>query len=432
MAAPIFRPARNAPMFRAARDAAIGRLWGAMALSALADQSFNVVLSWVAVVAFGTAAGYLAVLQGVVGLGVALLVGHLADRFAPLAVMRASLLLRAAVLGLVAGTWAVAGQPVGWVLVVAVAVLAAGMAVFRPAVQGALPGLAREAAILPAANALLDTTERIARLLGPGLLSLAAGVVPLVWFVGLEMAGFLGAALVVAGLARRFPVAPARTVHEGMTTAVARGFVAVRRHRLLFMLLLMTAPMNGVWYAAMFLGTPLIIEASGIRIGGAGLAAFGLVIATYGGANLAATLVVGNLAQPRRPGLVILWGYVVLGAGIVGMGVAAMLLPAGWVLAGLLAGAAVSGAGAPMMDVATATVRQTELARRDLPAAVRAFMVVNFVGLLGVLAVAPWVFDTIGVALSVAVCGGVITAMGVWGLVWRDAGGARRGVDATR
>jgi MFS transporter, DHA3 family, macrolide efflux protein len=421
-----------APMFHAARDAAIGRLWGAMALSALADQSFNVVLSWVAVVAFGTAAGYLAVLQGVVGLGVALLVGHFADRFAPLAVMRVSLLLRAGMLGLVAGSWAVAGQPVGWVLVLAVAVLAAGMAVFRPAVQGALPGLAREASMLPAANALVDTTERIARLLGPGLLSLAAGVVPLVWFVGLEMAGFLAAALVVAALARRFPVAPARTVREGMATAIARGFVAVRGHRLLFMLLLMTAPMNGAWYAAMFLGTPLIIEATGIRVGGAGLAAFGLVIATYGGANLAATLVVGNLAQPRRPGLVILWGYAVLGAGIVGRGAAAMLLPSGWVLAGLLAGAALSGAGAPMMDVPTATVRQTELARRDLPAAVRAFMVVNYLGLLGVLAVAPFVFDTIGVALSVALCGGMISAMGVWGLVWGDVGGARRGVDATR
>jgi hypothetical protein len=409
-------------MLRAVRDPAIGRLWGAMALSALADQSFAVVLSWVAVVAFGTAAGYLAVLQGVVGLSVALLVGHFADRFAPLAVMRASLLLRAGMLGLVAGTWAVAGQPVGWVLVLAVAVLAAGMAVFRPAVQGALPGLAREASLLPAANALVDTTERIARLLGPGVLSLAAGLVPLVWFVGLEMAGFAAAALVVAGLARRFEVAASQPERVGMATAIARGFVAVRRHRLLFTLLLMTAPMNGAWYAAMFLGTPLIIEASGIRLGGAGLAAFGLVIATYGGANLAGTLVVGNLGHPRRPAMVILWGYVVLGAGIVGMGVAAMVLPPGWVLAGMLAGAAVSGAGAPMMDVATATVRQTELPRQDLPAAVRAFMVVNYLGLLGVLAVAPAVFDGLGVAPSVALCGAVISALGFYGLV-RHRGG---------
>ena len=407
-----------APMLRALRDPAIGRLWVALGLSALADQSFNVVLSWVAVVAFGSAAGYMAVLQGAVGLGVALLLGHRADRFAPLSVMGATLLLRAAALGLVAGTWLLSGQPVGWVLVLAVAILAAGLAVFRPAVQGALPGLAREAAMLPPANALLDTTERIARLLGPGLLSLAAGVLPLVWFVGLEMAGFLAAALAVALLARRFPQEAPPPARESVVAAVARGFGTVRRHPLLFTLLLMTAPMNGAWYAALFLGTPLIIEAAGIRIaGGSGLAAFGLVIATYGGANLAATLVVGNLGLPRRPAGVIFMGYVILGAGIVAMGVAALALPPAWVLEGLLGGAALSGIGAPMMDVATATVRQTELPRRDLPAAVRAFMVVNNLGLLLVLAAAPLVFDAIGVARSVALCGAVISAMGVGGLL---------------
>ena len=405
------------PMLRAVRDRAIGRLWGAMALSALADQSFTVVLSWVAVGAFGAAAGYLAVLQGAVAIAVVLLLGHRADGMAPLRLMRATLVLRAAALGAVVAAWLLAGQPVGWVLVLAVVVLAAGMALFRPALQGALPGLARDAALLPPANALLDTTDRIARLLGPGLLGLVAGVVPLAWVVGLEMACFLAAALVVAGLARRFPVAAPRQEREGMATAVARGFAAVRRHELLYLLLLMTAPMNGAWYAAMFLGTPLVIEAAGLRgMGGSGLAAFGLVFATYGGANLLATLVVGNLGLPRRPGVMILWGYAVLGAGIAAMGVAALVLPAEWLLAGLLAGAALSGTGAPMMDVPTATVRQTELARGDIPAAVRAFTVANQVGLLGVLALAPGVVGWIGPAMGVALCGAVITLQGVWTL----------------
>lgn len=414
-------------MLRAVRDPVIGRLWGALALSALADQSFTVVLSWVAVGAFGAAAGYLAVLQGAIAIAVVMGLGHLADGVAPLRLMGATLLLRAAALGAVVAAWLWAGQPVGWVLVLAVAVLAAGMALFRPALQGALPGLARDPTLLAPANALLDTTDRIARLLGPGLLGLVAGLVPLAAVVGLEMAAFVAAAVVVAGLARRFPVAPARAEREGMVTAVARGFAAVRRHRLLFLLLLMTAPMNGAWYAAMFLGTPLIIEAAGLRAGGgSGLAAFGLVFATYGGANLAATLVVGNLAQPRRPGVLILWGYAVLGAGIVGMGVAALVLPADWLLLGLLAGAALSGAGAPMMDVPTATLRQTALARADIPAAVRAFMVVNFLGLLGVLAVAPMVFERVGAGMGVALCGGVITLQGVWTLA-RGRGGEEAG-----
>jgi DHA3 family macrolide efflux protein-like MFS transporter len=410
-------------MLRAVRDPAIGRLWGALALSALADQSFTVVLSWVAVAAFGAAAGYLAVLQGAIAMAVVMGLGHLADRVAPLRLMGVTLLLRAAALGAVVAAWVWAGQPVGWVLVLAVVVLAAGMALFRPALQGALPGLARDPTLLAPANALLDTTDRIARLLGPGLLGLMAGLVPLAAVVGLEMAAFIAAAVVVAGLARRFPVAPARAERERMATAVARGFAAVRRHELLFLLLLMTAPMNGAWYAAMFLGTPLIIEAAGLTAGGgSGLAAFGLVFATYGGANLAATLVVGNLGQPRRPGVLILSGYAVLGAGIVGMGAAALVLPPDWLLLGLLAGAALSGAGAPMMDVPTATLRQTALARGDIPAAVRAFMVVNHLGLLGVLAVAPMLFERVGPAVGVALCGGVITLQGVWTLA-RGRGG---------
>ena len=69
-----------------------------------------------------------------------------------------------------------------------------------------------------------------------------------------------------------------------------------------------------------------------------------------------------------------------------------------------------------MMDVPTATLRQTALARGDIPAAVRAFMVVNQLGLLGVLAVAPMVFERIGPAMGVALCGGVITLQGVWTL----------------
>jgi DHA3 family macrolide efflux protein-like MFS transporter len=410
-----------APMAAALRDRAIGRLWAAMALSALADQSFNVVLSWVAVGAFGTAAGYLAVLQGAVGLGVALLAGRVADRIAPLRLMRATLLLRAAALALVVGTWLVAGTPSPVALVLAVAVLATGMALYRPAVQAALPGLAREARLLPAANALIDTTERIARLLGPGLLSLAAGLLPLAWFVGIEAAAFLAAALAVGALARRFPQPVIADSREGLAEAALRGFRAVRRHRLLFTLLLMTAPMNGAWYAAMFLGTPLIIEAAGLRgAGGSGLAAFGLVIATYGGANLAATLVVGNLAMPRRPAVMIFAGYFLLGGGIALMGLAAMVLPQHWLMAGMLGGAAISGAGAPMMDVPTATIRQTELPRRDLPAAVRAFMVVNYVGLLGVLGMAPMVFDTIGLGTTVALCGGVIAVQGIYGLARRS------------
>ena len=109
-----------------------------------------------------------------------------------------------------------------------------------------------------------------------------------------------------------------------------------------------------------------------------------------------------------------------LGGGIVVMGAAAVLLPADELLAGLLLGAAVSGVGGPLMDIATATIRQTELPRRDLPAAVRAFMVANWLGMLVVLAIAPAFFDLLGVPQAVALCGAAIAAMGLAGLLRGD------------
>ena len=163
-----------------------------------------------------------------------------------------------------------------------------------------MPALVTDPSLLPATNGLLDSTSRIARLLGPGLVVLLAGWLPLAHFLTLDAATFMASA--VAIWADR-PVGelaasalPATT--EGVGAAVARGFLAMRRHALLgYMLVLSTFVVNGTWCPAMFLGLPLAIEHLGVRgPGSSGLGAYGLVISAYGCTNLLATLVVGNLA----------------------------------------------------------------------------------------------------------------------------------------
>jgi hypothetical protein len=52
---------------------------------------------------------------------------------------------------------------------------------------------------------------------------------------------------------------------------------------------------------------------------------------------------------------------------------------------------------------------------RSLPAAVRAFMVVNNTGTLLALLAAPVVFDTVGIAPAVVLCGLVTLSIGVTG-----------------
>jgi MFS transporter, DHA3 family, macrolide efflux protein len=70
-----------------------------------------------------------------------------------------------------------------------------------------------------------------------------------------------------------------------------------------------------------------------------------------------------------------------------------------------------------MQDIVVAVLRQTELPRADLPAAVRAFMVANNVGMLIALALAPTVFDAIGVAASVIACGLCLLSVAIAGLL---------------
>jgi DHA3 family macrolide efflux protein-like MFS transporter len=135
--------------------------------------------------------------------------------------------------------------------------------------------------VLPAANGLLDSTDRIARLLGPGLVALLAGWLPLVHFLTLDAASFLASATAIALIAWLRPVP--RATQDGAETigaAIARGFRAMRRHSLLRYVLGSTLVTSGAWYPAMFLGLPLAIEhlvhAPGASAsGGAGLSAYG-------------------------------------------------------------------------------------------------------------------------------------------------------------
>jgi hypothetical protein len=299
--------------------------------------------------------------------------------------------------------------------VAAVLVLSGGTALFRPALQSSLPHLAREPAMLPAANALLDTTERIARLLGPGLVGLTAALLPLPHLVTLDGLSLLISAAAVAAIARLRPLGFEKRPPESGLKAVLRGFAAIRAHPLLAYNLRASAVISGVWSAAYFLALPLMINAS--APGGAGLAAYGGVITAYGSANLLGTLVVGNRPMPRRPARLIFAGNCLGGFGVLLLGATALAVPPEWRMAAFSGAAALGALGGPMQDIAVATLRQTELPRADIAAAVRASIVVGNVGLLATLALAPSVFHAIGPAPALLLGGVAYAGAGVIGLL---------------
>jgi MFS family permease len=222
--------------------------------------------------------------------------------------------------------------------------------------------------------------------------------------------------LAVIRLRPMAPMVPA--ARSSFAGATLRGFRAVRRHSLLGFMLGASAIINGAWYAVIFVGLPLIVRSAGVTgPGGSGLAAYGMLISVYGAANLASNLVVGSRGVATRPGRLIFSGNVILGSFMGGMGLAAMLLPTRWLLAALLACSACSAIGGPMQDITMATLRQTALPLADMAAAVRAYMVMNALGMLLALLAAPWLFDAIGVAQAVLLCGAAVAAVGILGLL---------------
>jgi hypothetical protein len=286
--------------------------------------------------------------------------------------------------------------------------------------------------MLPAANGLLDATDRSARLIGPGLVGVLAGFVPTVHFLTIDAVSFIlsAAALLWIGRLRPGLATPRTTRREPAWRGVLRGIRALQVHPLLGYYLKATGLVNGAWYALFYFALPLAIAQRGIQgPGGTGLGAYGLVISAYGSTNLAATLIFGSREMPHRPQFQMFGGGIITGVGMMLMA-PALLLPDGWVLPGLMAAAAVSAFGGPMKDIPMAVLRQTRVRPADLAAAMRAYMAATSTGTLLSLLLVPSLIAAVGVLPVVLACGVIVIAAGATALIlfssWSEppAGGA--------
>lgn len=406
------------------RRGRLALVWGGLALSAIGDQLYGVALIWLAVGTLGPAAGYLSALQAAAVLVAALFGGRWAEGWDHRRAMIGADLVRAFAL-LVLAALAVRLPPL-WVLLPLVAVIAGGQAFFQPALQAILPDLVEEPVLLNATNALLDATSRIARLVGPALVGLLAGLIATRHFFTLDAVSFLASALAVFGLGRLPERVPARRARAGghLLAAIFRGFRAVQAHGLLGYILWLSGAIYGAWFAVFYLGLPLILQ----HHGAAGAGTYGLVMAAYGATNLLSNLVIGSLPPPQHPARLIFAGELLIGVSVILLGLAAGTSLQGGTLAVLLAAiAGLTALGGPMSDITLVTLRQVLLPGADLAAAVRAFMVANYAGMLVAMLISPTLFRLFGPAVVVCGCGVVIAVPSAWGLIrfagWRMDGG---------
>lgn len=341
--------------------------------------------------------------------------------------MIAADLASAAVLVVVVAIALASGGPGIIGLVCAIVVLAIGQAVFRPALQSVLPTVVEDTTLLPAANGLLDATARIARLLGPGVVALLVGMVPVVHFLTIDAATFVASAAALVLIRRLRPPEPvtSRSVPRApVLSSIIRGYRATARHPLLFYYLTVSAPLNGAWYTVFYLCLPLLITRTGLGSSGGGLGAYGMILSAYGCGNLAATVFLGGRRLPARPQFQMLCGNLLWGCGVLLLA-AANLLPVEWRLTGFAAAAALSAIGGPMQDIPTAVLRQTRLSPHDRPATMRASMTVAGLGVLAAMLLTPMAITRFGIAPIIVGCGVLYLVIAAVGLArfarWHDA-----------
>jgi len=276
------------------RDLAL--LFAGKAISLAGDGIYVVALAW-QVYALSNVPAALSIVGLALSLpqvALFLVGGVLADRFERRRVMRVADGVRAAALTAM-GLLAVTGALELWHVVVLVAFVGAGDALFYPAFSALLPELAAGER-LARANALDQLSRTVAlRLVGPvlgGALVAGVGAGPAFLLDGASFA----ASLVALGLLRRRSAPGAGRARRSVRGELAEGIRYVRGQAWLATTLALAAISLLLFWGPFEVLLPYVIRND---LGG-GAGDFGAVLAAGGAGGVVATVVLGQRGQPRR------------------------------------------------------------------------------------------------------------------------------------
>ncbi|MFC5570165.1 MFS transporter [Lysobacter yangpyeongensis] len=401
----ILRPLAHGP---------IARLWLGQSLATIGEQLYRIAYAWLLAGMIGSGTGFALALECVAVLLVALAAGGFAARCSPRGSMIGADLARAALALLPIVATAGHRLSVPALLVPSVA-LVAMRPLFDPALQASLPCLARDRQILVGANALMDATARIGRLVGPSVAGVLAAVLPTVGLMGVTSACFVASALAVHSLDPR--LAPTRADAGGTPwRALGQGWRAVRAQAGFWFFLCAGGVINGLWSVAMWLALPLALRQVPSHVAGRdGLALVSFVVAAYGAGNLLSNLVTGSRCV-QRPVRWIFSGQAVIAIGFILLGALSGHVTSRPAFVALTAAAGLAGMGAPLSDIPMATLRQSLFARQDIASVFRLKMIFDWSGMLIANLLAPLALRYAGASTLIVACGtgiGLVPLIGV-------------------
>lgn len=303
---------------------AFRRLWASWTITALAIQFYAVALVWLVLVLTGSGAqlGTVMVAAAVPRAGAMLVSGALIDRSQPRLVLLGAGLASAVLVGVLAILLAL-----DWLAFLALLAIAAAQglmdAFFYPAATAQLARLVAPEQ-LTRANALFQTSDSVANIVGPALGGMLVGAIGLVPAFTLNSALFALGAAVIARLRGPGTTVASGAPGEGFGPAIIEGLRYAWANPAIRVSLLMVAALNFAALGPSIVGGALLVER---RFGG-DATMYGWMLAGYGVGALLGGLGAGWLPPLRRPGLLLagLMGGMGIGMALVG------LAPAFWMV----------------------------------------------------------------------------------------------------
>ncbi len=389
---------------------AIARLWAAIGLATIGDELFRLALVWLAVEAIGENAAYVTALQAIATLAGAAFGGRFFDRIDPPRVMMWACVGRTC-FALTPVAFFLAGFPLLAGLTIAAVALAVLRGQFEPAMYAAVPRVAHDAQQRLETNGLIDSTIRLARIVGPAMAGPLAVVIPIVHFFTLHSVMLAGAVLALAGLAAR---GGARPPESGGLHGLAAGFGYARGHPVIRPLLLVALIYWGSWVMALSLGLALIVhERQPTAFGIPAVSSFSALFAIYAIGTIASNLWL--IARGRVPeARLVVIGHAVVGIGFAAVGAAGHWAPDAWLLPALALAVLVTAVGTPALELRLAYEIQSAGSPAAVSAVARVRLVAGWSSILAIALVGPSLVRLVAIGPTVMITGLVTVACAFW------------------
>lgn len=299
----------NMLLWKALKHRGTRLLWFGQMTSAVGDEIHRVAFVWLSVQLVGSDTGYLTSLQLLASILMGFFGTRLVDHLPSERAMMKLDFIRAGIV-LIPVAFYLAGEKSFVILAICAISMSAFGALFEPVIMETVPKVAHEPTLLKAANGLMSTTFRMARIIGPAIVGLLSSFVPMIHFFTIDSLTFFISAYSIHSLkipktsVADLPPFSSKEFIENFKNSyqLLKSNPAVHRS------LIAKCVTGGAWWLAYGIGLALLAN----EITPNDVKTFGIMISFYGVGNVASALFFANI-QRRQPEKLIYSGLVYLG-----------------------------------------------------------------------------------------------------------------------